>query len=259
MNRALLYALLGMVLYGVFLVATIPAAWAYKWATPRLGGAMVLAGITGSVWQGRAQAARFGDVQLEKLRWELRPWALLLGRLNAGLEFNYQGQPGRVATVSRRIGGRWVLSDVALLLPARRFEGLLRLPGAELGGMVDVKLGDLTLEHGRVAAAVGVLRWDRAAVVRPVPAQLGGFELKLEPADASTKGVLKDQGGPVQADGLLTLKEDGNYTITASFVSRDLRQPAIAQGLLLFGQPGADGRVQINSKGVLPPLIPGAG
>src|SRR3569623_1838619 len=130
---------------------------------------------------------------------------------------------------------------------------------AALGGRVDVKLGDLTLKHGRVAAAVGVLRWDRAAVVRPVPAQLGGFELKLEPADASTKGVLQDQGGPVQADGLLPLKAAGKYTITASFVSRDLRQPAIAQGLLLFGQPGADGRVQINSKGVLPPLIPGAG
>lgn len=258
MKRALLYTALGLALYGVFLVATVPAAWVYKWTAQRLGGAVVLTGISGSVWQGRAQSARFGDVQLEKLHWDLQPWALLLGRLNTGLEFNYQAQPGRIVVASRRIGGRWVLSEVALLLPARRFENLLRLPGAELGGVVDVKLADLTLEHGRIAAAAGVLRWDRAAVVRPVPAQLGGFELKLEPADAGTKGVLKDQGGPVQADGLLTLKEDGNYTLTASFVSRDLRQPAIAQGLQLFGQPGVDGRVQVNSKGVMPPLLPGA-
>lgn len=258
MKRVLAFAGLGLALYALFVVATLPAAWAYGWAQSRLGGALSLSGISGTLWEGRAQSARLGAVQLDKLHWQVRPAALLLGRLSTALEFRYQSQPGRVVA-SRRLGGRWVLSDVALLLPARDFENLLRLPGSELGGAVDVRLGRLAIEQGRVAAAAGVLSWNRAAVVKPVAAQLGSFDLVLTEEDEGSKGVLKDKGGPVQAGGLLKLHGNGKYELTATLVSRDLRQPVIAQGLQLFGQPGADGRVQITSKGTLPPLIPGAG
>lgn len=258
MKRALTWIAAGVALYAVALLATLPAGWGYHWAKAVLGDAAALSGLGGSVWDGSARRAQLGPFALERLHWELRPWALLLGRVDVALEFRYAGQPGRLA-LSRWPGGTLVARDVELLLPASDFQSLLRLPGAELGGAVAVALERLVVEHGRITAAAGRVGWERAAVLRPVPAQLGGFTLELENADDGVKGVLRDQGEAVQAEGLFTMANDGKYRFTASFASRDPRQPAIAQGLQLFGQPGADGRVRVDSQGVLPPLLPGAG
>lgn len=257
MKQVLAYAVFGLLMYGVFLVAGLPAAWAYTWGKERLGD-ITLTGISGTLWDGRARGAQLGQFRVEKLRWDVRPWTLLLGRLGVGMEFNYESQPARL-TASRHLGGALSLRDVELLLPARSLQGLLRLPGVELGGEVDVDLARVGIEQGRIAAAEGGLSWNRAAVVRPVVAQLGGFTVTLETVEGEIKGVLRDQGEAVQAEGLFTMKGDGNYQFTASLVSRDPRQPAIAQGLRLFGEPGPDGRVKINAQGVLPPLLPGGG
>lgn len=257
MKRGLAYLGLGLVMYAVFLVATLPAPWAYQWAQSRLSG-VALSGLTGTLWNGRALTAQMGQNRVEKLHWSLNPWALLRGRLGADLEFDYRGEPAALS-VSRGFGERWHFSDVALRLSARTLESWLRLPSAELGGVLDLRLDKLVLDQGRITAAQGVVAWDQAAVVRPVAAELGGFTVTFDNAEEGVKGVLKDQGGAVQADGVLSLKPDGNYDFTGSVVSGDPRQPAIAQGLQLFGQPGADGRVKLGTQGMLPLLLPGAG
>ena len=256
MKRGLVFFGVGLVLYAVALVATLPAGWVYHWAKERASGAVELSDVSGTLWQGRARSARVGDLQVEKLRWDVRAWALALGRVSTGLEFMYQGQPGRMIS-SRHLGGKWTMADVDLLLPARSLQGLLRLPGTELSGLVDVKLESLALDQGRIAAAQGAVTWDKAAVVKPVPVLLGGFGLTLDTVESEISGAMKDTGGAVQADGLLKLKPDGTYEFTATFVSRDPRQPVIMQGLQLFGQPGPDGRVKVNTKGALPPLFAG--
>lgn len=255
MKRVLSLVAAGVLFYALALIATLPAGWAYHWGKPRLGGALVLSDVGGTVWRGRARAARAGDFEVEKLRWDVRPSALLLGRMSTALAFTYQGQPGRLI-VNRHLGGGVSFTDVDLLLPARSLQGLVRLPGAELGGVVVVKLDALGLTQGRIASAGGTLTWNRAAVVKPVPALLGGFGMTLSTGEDGITGTVKDTGGAVQANGLLKLKPDGNYDFTATFVSRDPKQPLIAQGLQLFGQPGPDGRVKVDTKGALPPLLP---
>ncbi len=257
MKRGLAYLGLGLGMYLVFLVTTLPAPWAYSWAQTRLGG-VVLSGLSGSVWDGRAVTAQLGQTRLEKFHWQLNPWALLFGRLGADLEFAYRDEPAALS-VSRGFGGRWHFSDVALRMPARALESWLRLPAAELSGVLDVQLDKLVIDQGRITTAQGVMAWNNAAVVKPVTADLGGFTVTLDNADEGIKGVLKDQGGAVQADGVLNLKPDGNYDFTGTLVSGDPRQPAIAQGVQLFGQPGGDGRVKLSIQGALPLLLPGAG
>lgn len=255
MKRAFVYIVAGIALYAVCLIATLPAGWAYAWAKPRLAGTLTLSDVSGTVWQGRARVAQVGSVQLEKLHWDLNAWALLLGQVSTALEFKYQTQPGRL-TLVRYVTGNWGMKDIDLLAPARSFQPLLRLPGTELGGVVAAKFDTLRLEQGRITAAEGTLTWDKAAVIRPVSVQLGGFNTNLTTGDGGIKGAMKDTGGAVQADGLFKLKSDGNYEFTATLISRDPKQPLINQGLQLFGQPGPDGRVKVNTKGQLPPLVP---
>lgn len=258
MKRWFIYIGAAIALYALCLIATLPAGWAYVWAKPRLPAAVSFADVSGTLWQGRARVAQWGTLQVEKLHWDLEAWPFLLGRVSTALEFTYQKQPGRL-TVVRYVNGDWGMNDVDLLVPARNFQPLLRLPGAELGGVVAAKLETLRLEQGRIAAAEGTLTWDDAAVVRPVTVRLGGFSTTLATAGGEIEGMMKDTGGEVQADGLFKLKADGNYEFTATFISRDRKQPLINQGLQLFGQPGPDGRVKVDTKGTLPPLLPGAG
>ncbi len=257
MKRVFAYLGVGLVMYAVFLLGTLPASLAYSWGKAYLGD-VSLFGVNGTVWDGRAASAQVGRTRLEKVRWTLRPLMLLRGRLGAALEFDYRAQPGALS-VSRAWDGQLHFSDVALKFSARDIEPLLRLPATELGGMVDVQLDELVLAQGRITAAQGLLAWNQAAVVKPAAADLGGFTATLETTAEGIKGVLKDQGGAVQADGLFTLQANGAYDFIGTLASGDPRQPAIAQGLQLFGQPGADGRVKVNNKGVLPLIGPGAG
>ena len=257
MKRALIYIAAGIAMYALGLVATLPAGWVYTWGKPRLGDTLMLSGVNGTVWQGRARAAQMGTVRVEKLQWDLRAWALLLGRVSAALTFQYQSQPGRL-TFIRHMNGDWGMKDVDLLVPARNFQSLLRLPGTELSGVVAAKFDTLRLQQGRIVAAEGTLTWDKAAVMRPVSVELGGFATRFTTENDLIQGVMKDSGGEVQADGLFKLKPDGQYEFTATFISRDPKQPMINQGLQLFGQPGPDGRVKVDTQGQLPPLLKGA-
>jgi general secretion pathway protein N len=255
-KKALKYILLGVVMYVIFMVANLPAPWRFSpGLQSRLGGWM-LYGVQGTLWQGRAAVVKSRNLQVENLHWDLQPASLLWGRLETALRFKYAGEPATL-TLGRSITGTWHVDDVDMELPAARLTPLLRLPGAELGGRLAVKLASLTVKKGRVTAATGNVTWDKAALRRPVAVELGAFTVKLKTGADGVEGTLLDHGGAVQAQGVVKLSANGRYQFTATFASRDPRQPLISQGLRLFGNPGADGRVKYSASGVVPAILPG--
>ncbi|MEJ2565757.1 MAG: type II secretion system protein N [Gammaproteobacteria bacterium] len=256
MKKAVKYILLGVVMYMVFLAGTLPAPWIYShWLHARLGN-WVLYGVQGTVWEGRATLARSGNLEVDNLHWDFHPLSLLLGRVEVGLHFEYAAAPSAMV-VGRSFTGAWHADDVDLELPAERLTPLLRLPGAQLGGKLRVNLSELTVKQGRITAAAGSVAWEKAAVRKPVAVDLGTFTVDLKTTAEGVSGTLLDHGGAVQAQGILKLNADGKYRFTATFASRDPRQPLITQGLRLFGTPGPDGRVKYSAAGVVPSLIPG--
>lgn len=258
MKSLLRYVVFGVVMYAVFLVGTLPAPWVYShWLQSRLGS-WTLYGVQGTLWQGRAALARSGNIALDELRWDLHPWTLLWGRVEAALRFKYETAPGSLV-VGRSLGGKWYLDDVAIDLPAGQLTPLLRLPGAELGGKLAVQLSSLTVKQGRVTAAKGSVAWEKAALRKPAAVELGTFEIDVDTDAEGVSGTLLDRGGSVQAQGLFKLSPNGQYQFTATFASRNPQQPLIAQGLQLFGTPGPDGRVKYSATGVAPVFLSGAG
>ena len=256
MNKAAKYILLGVVMYAIFVAASLPAPWIYShWLQSRLVG-WTLYGVRGTIWEGHATALKSGNLQLESLHWDLHPLSLLWGRMKVGLHFNYAAAPGSLV-LSRSLTGTWHADDVDLELPAERLTPLLRLPGAELGGKLAVKMSELTLQQGRVTAATGSIAWEKAAVRKPVTVDLGSFALDIKTTAEGVSGTLLDHGGAVQAQGVLKLNANGQYQFTATFASRDPKQSLVTQGLQLFGTPGPDGRVKYSATGVVPPLLPG--
>ncbi|MGR6328270.1 type II secretion system protein N [Sphingomonas sp. XXL09] len=122
--------------------------------------------VTGSVWDGRLNEARFGDLALGSLHADLSPLALLIGRARVGLEDDLGAVRGAI-TLSRHRRG---VEDVTATLPTGRVFAPLPVTTLILDG-VTVHFTDDTCDRaeGRVRA---LLVGDAAGV--PLPTELSG-------------------------------------------------------------------------------------
>src|SRR6187401_756635 len=99
-------AVLGIVSYLVFAIATLPA----QLLISRLAPAVMAAGVQGSVWKGQAQVVQTGATQLGSLSWNLHVLPLFTGRLVADVKITRTDgfAQGRVAANQ---SGTLTLSD----------------------------------------------------------------------------------------------------------------------------------------------------
>lgn len=78
------YIALGIALYIVFLIATVPAIWFAKAADHFSNGAILLTHAHGTLWHGMAElhagTPATGVRRLGEFQWRAKPWWLLLGR-----------------------------------------------------------------------------------------------------------------------------------------------------------------------------------
>src|SRR3546814_17415733 len=101
MRMRTLYVLAGTLTFLVSLVLSAPAATVYGWLQPKLGDAVTLAGVEGSLREGHAAAVMVrGQPLTEKLHWKLSLSELLLARV--GLDLETSGNTLMTGHVSQR-------------------------------------------------------------------------------------------------------------------------------------------------------------
>lgn len=244
---------LGLLAYVVFLVLTLPAGRVYGYWKSQAGADadFALSGISGSVWDGRAEVAVMGGRRFEAVTWQLHPTALLVGRVSSDWGFKVDDGFGR-GTMAASLGGAFSLDTVEARLP------IAQLPGRALAvlrpsGTVNLNLRDVEWNGTALVSAEGRMVWSGAGVNLIQDMALGDLSLDLETTGGEVKGVLADGGGPLQATGLLSLKPDGSYEFTGSFAARG-DDPKLQQALRTLGRVGADGKVQVTNKGTLAAL-----
>lgn len=247
-RRALGYALLGLCAYVVFLLITFPAARAYAKVAAGMP-ALRLYGVEGSVWRGGADSASIGGQRYERVRWTLHPWTLLLGRIEFGIGFEGEAR-GRLDLALGADGGI-TARNVSVRIPVEHVDTLFRQIPARLAGELDMQLDHVTWRKGVLSEAGGNILWRGAATTSPVRSQWGDLLLTLNNDANGVKGILKDVGGPVRADGLVRIEADGRYTLAGWIAVRDPRQTVLVDGIRLIGPAGADGRVQLHYSGNL--------
>lgn len=252
MWKKLRYILFAALMYGGFLLATFPAAQAYALFKQRLApdARLVLEGVSGTVWSGRAQAALIGSQRLFALTWELRPWALLIGRLRVDWGFR-DGDNFARGSVARGLGGTIYINDLDARLDVTKIAPLKDFLPLDLEGFIGVHVLEFEMKNFLVKAAEGTLAWHDAAITYMQKVTLGDLRVTVEPSAEGIKAILADGGGPLQAEGVLLLKPDGNYQFTGAFASRDATQRVLAQSLRFLGRPGADGKVKVTQSGSL--------
>lgn len=253
--KSIRYILFAFVVYVVFLFMTFPANTVYAYWKETMGEEVPFSAsqLDGSIWSGKATEVRVGSKQVKSVSWQFHPFKLFLGRVELGWEFEVDDGYGK-GVIGRRLMGSLYLNDVEAWVPMSEISQMANLQVLRPAGSLSVNMQQISLNQQSLTAAIGNIEWNSAELTLLSAISLGDLQIRFEPADDGVKGVLSDQGGPLQADGLLTLSNDGKYTFTGVFAARDPQQTDLKNALQSLGRAGADGKHKITRSGELSQL-----
>ena len=241
---------LGAAAYVAFAIASFPASAAYHWFAP---ADLRLSGLQGTVWSGRADLGSTGTLGFHNIRWQLRPWSILLARPSVRFEtslgdgfLHADVRVGAGEVVLRGLRAGCSLSTLAAVLP---IDGIR--------GQISVDLTELVLQDGRPAGATGTLRLAQLTVPSLVPGgvgdsiALGSYHVSLAGTGA-LRGAFEDQGGPLQVRGSVSLSADGRYEISGLAQAAPDAPLALVRGLeMLTGAPDETGMRAFSFTGTI--------
>jgi general secretion pathway protein N len=239
---------LGVGAFVIFALVTLPASVVLS----RLGSAGVSAsGVSGSIWNGKAQVLQITGVNVGSVEWDLHVLPLFTLHLNADVKVSRVD--GFASTgLSVGPGGKVTLEGLTASLPLSAINNP-QLRG--WNGQLNAKFARLTLDKGWPTEVDGTL--DAIDVIGPPrkPANVGSYRVVFDPA-ASTpemlQGAVSDAGnGPLQITGTIKLKADRSYELDTFLATKPNTPQNLARSLEILGPPDAQGRRQFSAAGTL--------
>lgn len=248
--RALLVlVLLALLLLGV-LVWTAPADVAYAWLRERLGP-IELAGVTGSVWEGRAAEVAALGRGLGALEWRLGKRAMLSRRLDGHFTLGGAGIEGSADVAGGSDELR--IANLKLTLPAELLGPAMDIPALVFEGRVELDVPEARLAGGYLRSARGSAVWRDIGVRGAAVARLPGIRADFAPAaDGSIEATLDDLGGALDVDGIVKIR-DGAFTSETRLALRE-PDPHLAEMLKFIGERTPDGASLLRVEGTLEKL-----
>lgn len=240
-------------------VVTLPAAVARG---PLRKAGIEASSFGGSLWSGSAAGLAWRGAALGDARWNLRPGALLRGRLAGHAELA-RSDGSLVTDFELSLYGQDLrLTDARFALPLAVLEGLpLGLPRGWRGQATGA-LTELHLAGGWPQALRGTLDLDGLVAPPPRNAPVGSFHAEFPasnpraslsvPADpANLTAAVRDKNGPFAVDAQLTVNRARNFALEGTVQPRGPVPPAMERSLQLLGPADAAGRRQFSVGGSL--------
>lgn len=241
-------ALAAIVLVAALAVAawTCPADLAYHYFGDRIAP-VALHGLSGTIWQGHADAVGLFRQNLGALEWRLQPAALLRGEAIAQLSLAGDGLTA-AGTVTRAGDGQISFHDAVVRMPARTAAPVLATPALDLLGTIEVDVSKARLRGAWLEDASGVAYWRDAAVAGAAQARLSDLQVTFaSAADGTISGTIRDLGGPLQAQGTFAASL-GRYDARVQLAARD-NDARVTEALQYVGQPQPDGSRLLEIEG----------
>jgi len=240
--------LLALVVVAAVVAITCPAQFAYRLLADRLG-AVKLAGLSGSIWQGHAASTQVFGTELGTLDWQLHAAPLLQGEAAAHLILN-GGQINASGDVTGTFDGAMQISAATIRAPAQFAAPALDIPALQLLGDLEIVITQARLRQAWPESANGTAHWRNAAVTGAAQAQLGDLEATFaSAADGSINGTVHDLGGPLQLSGTFVVNA-GSYDAEAKLRARD-GNAQVGEALRYIGEVQADGSSLLRIHGQL--------
>lgn len=246
MSRRSLLVAAGIAAFLVCLVAMVPADQLAR----RLPPGVVMSGVGGTIWSGRANGLAINGRAIGGMQWSCRPWRVFVlewscrvGLSPAGGELSAEldGEFG-----SDEISGR----DIAGQVPITAFEGLATPRG--WSGLLELDIQTLRIIDRRPADATGRLFLRSLRAPGAGGEMLGDFELTVGEGSVGTgslSGRLRDLGGPLHVRGTIELQADGRYLMSGEASPGPGAGPAIFDTLSFLGPPDNQGRRPFTIEG----------
>jgi general secretion pathway protein N len=246
--RRFILFLIALLAIAAVVAITCPAQFAYRFVADRLG-AVRLAGLSGSIWQGHAASTQLFGMELGALDWQLRAAPLLHGEAAAHLTLG-GGAITASGDVTNRFDGAMQVSNAAIGVPAQFAAPALDIPALQLLGDLEIDVAHALLRQAWPESATGTAHWRNAAVAGAAQAQLGDLEATFESAaDGSINGIVHDLGGPLQLNGTFVVSA-GSYDAQANLRARD-GNAQVGEALRYIGEAQADGSSLLKIHGQL--------
>jgi len=251
MKPIIRYSLFTFIAYLVFLLATIPASQTYALAKARINLPVSLYQVSGTLWSGQAKSIQINDLQIETVSWSIHPLQLLLGRIEATLSTDNTQMAGEVTLGTTLLGNHYLQSN-NFSLPVSTVQNQLPKTPVALAGELQIHRLEARINEQGIQSIESELQWRKAAIGSNSDITIGDFALNLTTEDDIITGIMKDNGGPIQASGKLTLKRDGHYDIEMKLMVRDKTRNDLQVALRSLGRADASGQTIIRYKGALP-------
>jgi len=240
---------LGVGAFIIFAVVTFPASIVASW----LGSSGIYAGgVSGTIWNGRAQVLQIQGVNVGGVEWKLHALPLLTAHAN--MDVKVTRIDGFAQTkLSVGPGGTMNFKSLSASLPLSALPPNV-IPGG-WAGTLNGRFRELTLDDGWPTQVDGTL--DVMDLTGPArnPSKAGNYRIIFDPAASTAevlKGAISDAGdGPLQLDGTLQLKPDRSYALETLIAARPDAPRNLVQTLEFLGQPDAQGRRPFNAEGTL--------
>lgn len=236
-------------LYLLFLVVLAPAAWWLKLLS--LPAQVQLGPVSGTLWQGQVQAISLNGYLLPAVNWQLKPWAVLTGKLALTLDIGQIRQtalPYAKAELSYGFSGL-ELGASQLRLPVEPIIPLLklRLPFqvAASGNML-VNIEKFRIGQPWCAELTGKASWLDAKFQAPS----GWIDLKaLDAALSCQQGQLQlvtDANNPLALNVTALIGEQGKYQLNGTMKPDASLPKEVHQAMQFVSAPDAEGRFTLK-------------
>ncbi|WP_252178043.1 type II secretion system protein N [Endozoicomonas sp. 4G] len=249
MKKIISLAALAAVSYTGFMLAELPAAFVWNHA-PKMPE-VKLEGLSGSVWSGSAQTLTVNGIELEDVSWDLRPSALLTGKIKADLEVgdNFSAVAGQ-ATVTYSLQGM-TIEDLEADASAGWLQQFASMPvPATARGNINLVADSLIYEGGQCVELDGRMEWERGRISSP----LGEVKLGQADADLSCKGNtlegnIRQSSEFLTTDAVFSVNLNGSYSLSGKVSDGEALPETIKDGMKFLGRPDAQGRYPLTFRG----------
>jgi len=241
---------LGIGAFLLLALITLPASAVLSYLSP---AGLTLGGVSGSIWNGRAQAVRAGNLHLGSVEWDLDLLTLLTGRL--GADVKVARTDGFIqSTVTAAPSGALTFRNLNASLPLGTLPANVA-PGGWTGTL-NLKLPQLSLENGWPVAATGAVELTDLLGPARRPVALGSYKITFPAEGAaaagdSLTGALSDLGGPFAVNGTVQLKKERSYLVQGMIATRPGAPHDMSRSLEILGPADAQGRRPFTFEGTM--------
>jgi hypothetical protein len=242
---------LGVVAYGAFLVATVPASVVTDAIARGSSGRVAFEGVEGSAWNGRAALRGQSEVLLDEVAWRFQPARLLAGE--AAFAVNARRAGFDATAVVARTPGELRLREVKAQGSAASVVPLFPLASAwQPEGSVSIESDEFAL-GGNDSRGTARIEWREAALSLAPARPLGSWKANLTGNGPAIDIALATDKGPLRLAGKGALKSvmkgtlpDFGFTFEGTASADPGREKELEALLALIGPRRPDGLTAIT-------------